>query len=200
MSEYKFVFDLDSTLTKQEILPEISKYIGEHESISKITEETMLGKLSFEESFSKRVDILKGIPIKKVREIINKIELNEHLIKFISDNIDRCFIITGNLDTWICDLMDSINMQDRYYSSVASVDGEYIKSISKIIHKEDAMKNLDAPIVAIGDGSNDAKMIECADIGIGFGGVRPIAPSVLDVCDYAFYEEEKLCQFLKRLL
>ncbi len=26
------------------------------------------------------------------------------------------------------------------------------------------------PIVAVGDGSNDIKMIENADIGIGFGG------------------------------
>ncbi len=200
MSSYKFVFDLDSTLTKKEILPEISRYIGAHESISRITEETMLGNLSFEESFSKRVDILKTIPINKVREIIKNIELNEELVKFILDNIDRCIIITGNLDVWISELMYSLKMKDKYYSSTASIDGGHVESIIKIIKKEDIVKNLKTPIIAVGDGSNDAKMIEYADIGIGFGGVRPIAPSVLQVCDYAFYEEEKLCQFLKRLL
>lgn len=200
MSEYKFVFDLDSTLTKQEILPEISKYIGAHESISKITEETMLGNLSFEESFSKRVEILKDVPISKVREIIDNIELNNELIKFISQNINRCIIITGNLDIWINELMKKLNMSDKYYSSIANYDGEQVKFIEKIIKKEDVLNEIKSPIVAIGDGSNDTKMIEYADIGIGFGGVRPIAPSVLEVCDYAFYEEEKLCQFLKRLL
>ncbi|WP_195937893.1 HAD-IB family phosphatase [Romboutsia sp. 1001713B170131_170501_G6] len=200
MSKYKFVFDLDSTLTKQEILPEMAKYIGCHESISKITEETMLGKLSFEESFLKRIEILKEIPVKKVRSIVKNITLNEKLIKFVLDNIDRCIIITGNLDIWICELMNMLGLNDIYYSSKALTDGQYIKSVVNVIKKEDIIKEIDGPIVAIGDGSNDSKMIEYADIGIGFGAVRPIAPSVLNVCDYAFYEEEKLCQFLKRLL
>ncbi|CEI72250.1 MULTISPECIES: HAD-IB family phosphatase [Romboutsia] len=200
MSKYKFVFDLDSTLTKQEILPEMAKYIGCHESISKITEDTMLGKLSFEESFLKRIEILKEIPIKKVRNIVKNITLNEELIKFILENIDRCIIITGNLDIWICELMDMLGLNDIYYSSKALTDGQYIKSVVNVIKKEDIIKEIDGPVVAIGDGSNDSKMIEYADIGIGFGAVRPIAPSVLNVCDYAFYEEEKLCQFLKRLL
>ncbi|MEG0181005.1 MAG: HAD-IB family phosphatase [Peptostreptococcaceae bacterium] len=200
MSEYKFVFDLDSTLTKTEILPEIAKYIGEHDSISKITEETMLGDLSFEKSFSIRVDILKKVSIEKVREIIRNIEFNKELVNFILKNIDKCFIITGNLDVWICELMDEMGFKDKYFSSIANVENGEIKNISHIIKKEDIIKNLEGPIVAIGDGSNDAKMIEFADIGIGFGGVRNIAPSVLKVCDYAFYEEERLCQFLRQLL
>lgn len=200
MSEYKFVFDLDSTLTKVEILPEIAKYIGEHESISKITEETMLGELSFEKSFSIRVDILKKVSIEKVREIIRNIELNDELVKFILENIDRCMIITGNLDVWICELMDELGFKGRYFSSTACVENGEIKGISHIIKKEDVIKTLEGPVVAIGDGSNDAKMIEVADIGIGFGGVRDIAPSVLQVCDYAFYEEGRLCQFLRQLL
>ena len=200
MSEYKFVFDLDSTLTKIEILPEIAKYIGEHESISKITEETMLGELSFEKSFSIRVDILKKVSIEKVREIIRNIEFNDELIKFILENIDRCMIITGNLDVWICELMDVLGFKGIYFSSTACVENGEIKGISHIIKKEDVIKTLEGPIVAIGDGSNDAKMIEVADIGIGFGGVRDIAPSVLQVCDYAFYEEGRLCQFLRQLL
>lgn len=200
MSEYKFVFDLDSTLTKVEILPEIAKYIGEHESISKITEETMLGELSFEKSFSIRVDLLKKVSIEKVREIIRNIELNDELVKFILENIDRCMIITGNLDTWICKFMDEMGFKGRYFSSKACVENGEIKGISHIIKKEDVIKTLEGPIVAIGDGSNDAKMIEVADIGIGFGGVRDIAPSVLKVCDYAFYEEGRLCQFLRQLL
>ncbi|RDY24525.1 phosphoserine phosphatase [Romboutsia maritimum] len=200
MSKYKFVFDLDSTLTKKEILPEIAKYIDAYESIKQITEETMLGNISFEKSFIKRVDVLKQIPINKVREVIDNIELNESLIKFISDNRERCIIVTGNLDVWICELMEKLQMSDKYYSSKTYIEGEKIEYISKIIKKEDIIKEINSPIVAIGDGNNDAKLVECSDIGIGFGGVRPIAPSLLQVCDYAFYEEEKLCQFLKRLL
>ncbi len=42
MENYKFVFDLDSTLTKQEILPEISKCINKYELMQNLTNETML--------------------------------------------------------------------------------------------------------------------------------------------------------------
>ena len=200
MKKYKFVFDLDSTLTKQEILPEIAKYLNKHEEISKITEETMLGKLSFEESFRKRVDILKTIPIKKVREIIAKIEFNEALVDFIRENIDRCIIVTGNLDIWISELMETLGFENIYYSSNAKYNGDLLDGISKVIKKEEILESIPEDIVAIGDGSNDIGMVKKAQIGIGFGGVRPIAPGLLDVCDYAFYKEERLCQFLKQLL
>ncbi len=67
MENYKFVFDLDSTLTKQEILPEISKCINKYELMQNLTNETMLGNLSFEESFKKRVDLLKCILFLKLK-------------------------------------------------------------------------------------------------------------------------------------
>ena len=51
----------------------------------------------------------------------------------------------------------------------------------------------------MGDGSNDADMISMAEVGIGFGGVRRIAPSVLEVCTHAIYEEGRLVDFLRRL-
>lgn len=56
------------------------------------------------------------------------------------------------------------------------------------------------PFVAIGDGNNDAEMIEAAEVGIGYGGVREIAPAVLACATHAIYEEEKLVEFLERLL
>ncbi|MCC0700441.1 HAD-IB family phosphatase [Clostridioides sp. ZZV15-6383] len=200
MKNYKFVFDLDSTLTKQEILPEISKCINKYELMQNLTNETMLGNLSFEESFKKRVDLLKYIPISKVKSIVTKINLNEKIVKFIKENPDRCTVVTNNLDLWICDLMKELSLENKYYSSIAHSNGDFIDKIKVIIKKEDIIKKMKGPIVAVGDGSNDIKMIENADIGIGFGGVRPIAPGILKVCDYAFYEEERLCQLLKQLL
>ena len=42
--------------------------------------------------------------------------------------------------------------------------------------------------------------LAAAEIGIGFGGVRDIAPAVLKSATHAAYSEDKLCQFLKQLL
>jgi hypothetical protein len=39
-----------------------------------------------------------------------------------------------------------------------------------------------------------------ADIGIGFGGVREIAPALIRSIDYAFYDDRRCADFLWKLL
>lgn len=195
-----FFFDLDSTITKEEILPKISSAINKNELMRSITEKTMMGLIPFEESFTSRVDILKDIPINEVAEMIKNIKLNEKLAKFINDNKDRCYVVTCNLDVWISELMKEIGMEEHCYCSKAKITNNKIECIDKILSKDEVFKEFDnSYIVAIGDGSNDRKMLEKADIGIGFGGVRNIAPSLLEVCNYAIYDEETLVNFLEIL-
>ena len=43
-------------------------------------------------------------------------------------------------------------------------------------------------------------MARLSKIAIGFGGVRNIAPSLLANIDYAFYNEERLAEFLWKLV
>lgn len=200
MNEYVFLFDLDSTLTKEEILPKIAKEIGKLDEMKELTERTMLGEIPFKESFIERVNILKDIPVSKVNKIICNISLNENVKKFISENKSRCYIVTGNLDIWIKDLMEELGMENNYFSSKALVENNRLTKIISVIDKKAIVSQFISPYVAIGDGDNDAEMIDYANIGIGFGAVRPIASSVLACADYAFYEEEALCQFLERLL
>ena len=101
MSRYIFLFDLDSTVTKQEILPTISKKLGIYEKMSELTESTMRGEVPFKQSFLQRVDLLKNVPVSEVNEMVSKIQLNNHLVDFIRVNHDRCYIVTGNLDVCI---------------------------------------------------------------------------------------------------
>ena len=54
--------------------------------------------------------------------------------------------------------------------------------------------------VAVGDGDNDADMARLAHIGIGFGGVREIAPALLQTIDYAFLDDRLCADFLRKLL
>lgn len=99
MSEYIFLFDLDSTISKQEILPTISKKIGKIDEMRALTEATMRGELPFKTSFLQRVQILSGIDVSEVRRMVSQIPLNEAISKFIVENSDRCYIVTGNLDS-----------------------------------------------------------------------------------------------------
>ncbi len=195
-----FLFDLDSTVTTQEILPEISKKIDRETEMRDLTEKTMMGEIGFEESFRNRVKILSDIPVSSVADFISNIGLGEEVVNFIKQNKKNCYIVTSNLDAWIEKLMDKIGMQDNYFSSHAIVKDDKILGIEKILSKEDVIKNFDATIVAIGDGSNDHAMLKAADIAIAYGGVRNVAPSLLEVADYAIYDGKTLAEFLSRLV
>ncbi|WP_317314574.1 HAD-IB family phosphatase [Holdemanella biformis] len=200
MSDYIFLFDLDSTITKSEILPTISEEIGKSAEMRELTEATMRGEIPFKTSFLKRVDILSNIEVSKVRNIVNDIPLNQNIVEFIKTNSHRCYVITGNLDVWISELMEKICMKDHLFCSKANVQDNYITNVVSVADKELIAKQFVQPMVVIGDGDNDSGMARLADISIGFGGVRPIAPSLLRNIDYAFYDEKKCSEFLTKLL
>ena len=200
MSRYIFLFDLDSTVTKQEILPTISKRLGIYERMSELTESTMRGEIPFKQSVLQRVELLKDVPVSEVNEMVSRIQLNNHLVDFIQKNHDRCHIVTGNLDVWIDGVIRKLGMERNTFCSKAIVKNDYIEDVFNIVDKNAVIGQMVLPFVAIGDGNNDAEMIEAAEVGIGYGGVREIAPAVLACASHAIYDEEKLVEFLERLL
>lgn len=200
MSRYIFLFDMDSTVTRQEILPTISKKLGMFERMSSLTESTMRGEIPFKQSFLQRVELLKDIPVDEVSGLIEKIELNEQLVDFIQRYRNRCYIVTGNLDVWINKLAKKIGMEGNVFCSKALVQENYIQDVFSIVDKNAVISQMVLPFVAVGDGNNDAEMIEAAEIGIGYGGVRAIAPAVLSCASHAVYQEKRLVEFLERLV
>ncbi|MCM1309173.1 MAG: HAD-IB family phosphatase [Butyrivibrio sp.] len=203
MSDYIFLFDLDSTITKVEILPVIAKRLPDKkmwDEMKDITERTMRGELPFEESFRRRIGLLSDIPVSMIRELIADIPLNERLADFIRENSGRCYMVTGNLDVWIEGLVPKLGLEGRCFCSRTTVKNDRIISVDEVMNKGEVIKKMQRPFVAVGDGDNDAEMIGAADVGIGFGGVREIAASVLGSATHAAYSEEVLCQFLRQLL
>lgn len=200
MSEYIFLFDLDSTISKKEILPTISKTIGKEKEMRELTEATMRGEIPFKSSFMNRVKILSGVDVSKVNSIVADITVNEEIAKFIVENKERCYVLTGNLDVWISGLMEKLGLKDHVYCSKAHVCNDRIDQIISVVDKELMTKQFVQPMVVVGDGDNDAGMAKHADIAIGFGGVRSIAPSLLLNIDYAFYDDKRCADFLRKLL
>ena len=196
-----FCFDLDGTLTSQEILPEIAKHVDLYEEIDLLTNITMQGLIPFQKSFKLRVKLLSTIPLQTVRESVNNIQINDLLRKFVQENRENCFIITGNLDVWIDDFIRK-EFGCEYFSSLAKFSGERLESINKIIDKKDAVQSLRSKfdfIIAIGDGMNDCSMFDAADIGIAFGGVHDPVSSLLTMSDYITYDQSSLYTLLNSL-
>ena len=191
MSEYIFLFDMDSTITQKEVLPEVSNRNGRLDEIREIP---------FRTSFLNRVKILSDISVAEVNQAVSEIPLNPYIAEFIEQNRDRCYVVTGNLDVWISGLMKKLKMENHCYCSKADVINDRISKVVSVADKELMVRQFVQPMVVIGDGDNDSGMARMADIAIGFGGVRPIAQSLLRNADFAFYEDKRCAEFLWKLL
>ena len=200
MSEYIFLFDLDSTITCKEILPTIAEKVNRQKEMRELTEATMNGEIPFKSSFLKRVEILSVMNVSETRAMVAEIPLNENIAQFIRENRDRCYVVTGNLDIWINDLMRKLGLNDHVYCSRANYENDKITQVVSVIDKELTAKQFVQPLVVIGDGDNDSGMAQVANISVGFGGIRDIAPSLIQNIDYAFYDDNRCADFLRTLL
>lgn len=195
-----FVFDLDSTITRCELLPRIAAHIGMEAEMNRLTEDAMGGALSFEQDFRARAMRLESVPIPQARAIAAQAPLNSAIAAFLRSHRERCMVVTGNLDVWIAELIEKLGMGGRCLCSRACVSDDRLRGISEIMNKEAICARLPRPFVAIGDGANDTGMLRQADFSIAFGGVRKPPKALIAVSDVLIEGEEELIALLNRLL
>lgn len=193
--------DLDGTVTQEEILPKIARHLAIHEEIEALTQATIKGLIPFESSFRLRVRLLKDFSISSVKNSLKSILLYENICSLIKEFPENFFIITGNLDVWVSDVIKKIGAQS--FTSRAEVKFGEIAGIEKILNKGEAVQSLRnrfKRIVAVGEGMNDIPMFEAADLSIAYGATHLPVKTALEVCDLAIYNEETLCRLLRTLL
>ena len=195
-----FVFDLDSTITKCELLPLIAESVGLGSEMTELTEAAMQGNVSFEQSFLKRVGLLEQVSVSQARSIAAKQPLHEKIAGFIRANSQQCMILTGNLDVWIEPILEDLGMKESCVCSRAVVCNGHVQKISYIPDKGKVCKGLQRPFIATGDGSNDVGMLKSADIGIAFGGARALSDAVIQVADIVTTDENELISYLSSFL
>jgi HAD superfamily phosphoserine phosphatase-like hydrolase len=196
-SERVFVFDLDGTLTKEELLPKIAREFSIQSEIEILTAATVSGQISFPESFAQRVKILSQIPIKEVSDFLESCELDIEIIDWIHNQSDQVLIFTGNLDLWVDGLLAKYGLNGRTSKGICR--GGSIE-LTKIMDKASEMTEFkDKFTVVIGDGANDLGAMDLASLGIAFGGVHLPAEPLFSVADFVVPDGRALCKLLKRL-
>lgn len=198
MKRIAFCFDFDGTVTKQELLPLISKEIKLYEEIQLLTELTLNGHIPFTSSFKLRVKLLSSIPISTVSKIASKVIIDPSIQNFIQENKDNCYIVTGNLNVWIHEVITEY-LKCKYYSSIASSSNDYIQNLDLILDKSDAVAKIKQDydiVVTIGDSMNDCSMFEIADIGVAYGGVHNPVDTLIELSDYVVYDSQSLVNLL----
>lgn len=197
-----FLFDLDGTLTTQETLPLIAERCGLGADINRLTAETVKGNLPFVESFIRRVDILKQVPVSRIANILRDVCISEQLVRFIREEKDNCYIVTGNLSCWVDGLLEE-KIPCGYFASKGLVEGDQLVKITEILKKEEIVrhfKNQGARVVFVGDGNNDSQAMREADVSVACGHTHYPAQSVLSVADYVVFDECALVRLLAHIL
>lgn len=199
MQKTFYAFDLDGTVSMEELLPLLGKELGLEEELGLLTRLTLDGTLSFEASFRLRFHILRSIPVPIVQKISAKVTLHPDIEKFILANKERCAIVTGNLDVWVEPFMERLGCS--FYTSTSEMkNGQLL--LTKVLDKGAAIRRLAAShkrIVAIGESFNDMSMFEETDIGVAYGGVHEPVPQLIQIADYVVYDGGSLCNLLNTL-
>jgi phosphoserine phosphatase len=192
-----YCFDLDGTITREEILPLLAAELDLYEEIYALTEATIKGVIPFRKSFLLRCRLLGELPVSRAQSVITRISLFQGVVDFIHAHKENCFLLTGNLDVWVKPLADMLGC--NMYSSSASVENDRIINVTHVLNKGDAVEEIRKTydrIVAIGDGMGDVPMFEKADVRIAFGGTHPPVQSLIQFTDYLTFSERSLCSLL----
>lgn len=195
-----FVFDLDGTVTTEEILPILATELGLEEELHLLTSLTLNGSIPFESSFRLRYALLKSIHPDVIRNLVLNVSLDSHITNFIQTHKDRCFIATGNLNVWIGPIIKKLGC--KAFTSTATENEKGELTDLDILRKNKAIHELRKKfenIVVIGESVNDLPMFEAADIGIAFGGVHKPVDPIIQASQYVCYQGNSLCRLLNTL-
>ena len=195
-----YCFDLDGTITSQELLPLMAAELDLYEEISALTQATINGLIPFEQSFKLRCKLLSDVPTKKVQEVADKVKLNESIVQFVRENKDNSYVITGNIYEWIQPIVNKLGC--KIFCSEGKFKDGKLSGLEKIIDKGEVIKGLrenGKSIISIGDGMGDVLMFQESDLSIAYGGVHEPIETLMKVSNYLVYDEDSLCRLLNTL-
>lgn len=188
------VFDLDSTLIDGESIDKFGKLVKKEKEISKITRMAMEGKMSFEEALIKRAKLLRGLEFEKIREAANRIPLMRgarETVAALKKRGIKVAVVSGGFDVVANRVKEELGLDyssaNKFVVENGNITGEVVGpmitegSKGKVLEElaKKAGVRLDE-CVAVGDGANDASMLEKAGLGIAFNS-KPILEDKADV-------------------
>jgi phosphoserine phosphatase len=177
-----FAFDMDSTLIQGEVIDELAKLAGVADQVVKITESAMRGEIEFQQSFRRRVALLKDLPESRVHELIEKIPLAEgaeRLIATLKTLGYKTAILSGGFTFFAHHLqrrfgIDYVHANELEFAN-GKVTGEVTGPIVDGPRKAALLKQITEQekisleqVIAVGDGANDLPMLNLAGMGIAF--------------------------------
>lgn len=177
-----FAFDMDSTLIEGEVIDELAKLAGVADEVVKVTEAAMRGEIEFQESFRRRVALLRGLKETRVRGLLDTIPLvegAEQLIGTLKMLGYKTAILSGGFNFFAQHLQTRLGIDYVFANDLDIVDGLVSGEVrtpivdgarkAELLREIARLENISLDqVVAVGDGANDLPMLGIAGMGIAF--------------------------------
>jgi len=177
------VFDMDSTLIEAEVIDELAKEAGVGEQVSEITEAAMRGEIDFNESFRRRMALLKGLDVSVLDDVAERLPMTEGAEQLVSNLKALGFktaILSGGFNYFASHLQKKLGF-DYVYANDLDIDdeGKVTGKVKGVVVNGERKAELLREIaekegirleqtIAVGDGANDLPMLSIAGLGIAF--------------------------------
>ena len=176
------VFDMDSTLIEAEVIDELAKVAGVGDKVSAITESAMRGEIDFNESFERRVALLKGLDEKALELVAGQLKLTEGaetLMITLKRLGYKTAILSGGFKYFGNKLREKLGF-DYVYANELDIENGVVtgKVVGQVVdgnRKAELLKDIARrenvaleQVIAVGDGANDLPMLSIAGLGIAF--------------------------------
>ena len=183
--KYRLIlFDVDSTLIKQEVIDLLADKSGHGREVQQITARAMKGEIDFAQALSKRVSLLEGLPESVFDEVISQISFAEgfdELFSYLRKNGFLVGAVSGGFHNVLDKLFAQLQLDFLEANVLEVVDGRLTGKITsapidrmakaRALREFAALHNIELEnTVAVGDGANDIDMIEIAGLGVSYMG------------------------------
>lgn len=183
--KYRLIlFDVDSTLIKQEVIDLLADKSGHGIEVQQITARAMKGEIDFAQALLKRVSLLEGLPESVFDEVISQISFAEgfdELFSYLRNNGFLVGAVSGGFHNVLDKLFAQLQLDFLKANVLEVVDGKLTGRITSApvdrIAKARALREFAdlhkielENTVAVGDGANDLDMIEIAGLGVSYMG------------------------------
>jgi phosphoserine phosphatase len=176
------VLDMDSTLIRIEVIDELARAAGVGPEVARITERAMQGEMDYDESLRQRVALLKGLDLAVLDRIAADLPLTdgaETLVRVLKRLGYKIAVISGGFSRAAEALKRRLGVDYAYSNNLevqgGKLTGRVVGAIVNAQRKAELLETIAQAegvlldqVIAVGDGANDALMLERAGLGIAF--------------------------------